>query len=98
MFLVLHFLISHVWPRDHIDHRKSVDRLSDRKTFLNESNYIFDESDVDLADLFTESINNLGILALGIIFWMNLGSLEYLRPKWAPKHGWKRFTFKYIWN
>ena len=28
----------------------------------------------------TKSINILGILALGLIFWMNLGSLEYLSP------------------
>ena len=31
--------------------------------------------------LSTESINILGILALGSILWMNLGSLEYLTPK-----------------
>ena len=33
----------------------------------------------------TKSIHILGILALRSIFWKNLGSLEYLRPKQAPK-------------
>ena len=45
---------------------------------------------------YTESINILGILELGSIFWMTLGSLEYLRPKLAPKHGLKWFTFRDI--
>ena len=31
------------------------------------------------ADLSIESINILGIPALGSIFWMNLNSLEYLK-------------------
>ena len=31
------------------------------------------------ADLSTKSINILGILELGSIFWMNLISLEYLK-------------------
>ena len=33
------------------------------------------------ANLSTESINILGILELESIFWMNLVSLGYLRPK-----------------
>ena len=42
----------------------------------------------------TESINILGILEFGSIFWMNLVSLVYLRPKWVQKHGWERFSFR----
>ena len=33
------------------------------------------------SDLSAESINILGILALGSLFWIDLSSLEYLRPK-----------------
>ena len=37
------------------------------------------------ADVATESINILGILELGAIFWMHLFSLGYFRPKWVQK-------------
>ena len=40
---------------------------------------------IEKADLSTESINILGILALVSIFWINLGSLEYLRPLMSTK-------------
>ena len=43
--------------------------------------YVKSHTYMKIVDLSTESINILGILELGSIFWMNLVRLEYLRPK-----------------
>ena len=48
--------------------------------------YVFNATVCKKADLSNESINILGILELGPIFWMNLvstGGLQRIRGKWV---------------
>ena len=51
-----------------------------------------------IADLSTESINIIGILELGPIFWVNLVKLRLFSNKLDPKHGPECFTFRENWN